>query len=56
MIAFMIKTQARNNDQKRLIVKEKNSSNGRNRVELERIEQYDQDEGILNHSNKQQVV
>ena len=40
MIAFTIKTQARNNEQKQTynIVKENNSTKGCNRVELDRIE------------------
>ena len=39
MIAFTIKTQARNNEQNRLIVKGTNSTTGCDRVELDRIEQ-----------------
>ena len=38
MIAFMIKTKARNNEKKRLIVKGNNSTKGCNRVELDRIQ------------------
>ena len=37
MIALMIKTQARNNERKRLIVKGNDSTKGCNRVELDRI-------------------
>ena len=38
MIAFKIKTQARNNEKKGLIVKGNNSTKGCNTVELDRIE------------------